>query len=126
MMSITNIVLAFGIATTTSAVRLQSQSQSIFDDIGHWASKAADDTADWSTKALTDIGDTTIDGANKVGHWSEGAVNDVGKFFDKEGNTMVGAVTGVFTAEGIKKLGTALETQAEEGLATAAEAPIPA
>ena len=160
MMSIKNIVLALGLASTSSAVRLQSQS--IFDDIGDWASGAADDASNWTKGAVHDASKWTegathdasnwtkgavndaskwtkgaaLDASNwtkgaahDTANWTEGAVNDTGKFLNKETDTIVSAVVGSLTADGLRRLGTeageAAEQAIEEGLATAAETPIP-
>ena len=159
-MSITNIILALGLASTSSAVRLQSQSW--FSDIGDAISGAADDASNWTKGAVHDASDTisgaaddasdwtkgavtdashwtkgavhdashwTKGAAHDTAHWTKGAVNDTGKFLNKEKDTIVNAVTGQVTADGLRRLGTeageAAEEGAEEALASAAEAGIP-
>merc|ERR1739844_237938 len=105
-MNIKNIAFALGVATTVSAVRLQSQD--VFDDVGDWFKGAAEDTGKWTEGAVNDAADWTEGAGNDIADWTEGAVNDIGDFFKKEGDTMVAAVTGVFTSEGLKKLGETL------------------
>ena len=107
-MNIKNITLAIGVVSSASAVRLQSQD--FFSDIGDWVSGAA-----------TDFGD-----------WTVGAANSVADFASDETDTIVGGVTGVFTAKGIEnawdwaKTGTveAVEAAGEQAIAIAAETPI--
>ena len=159
-MSIKNIILALGLASTSSAVRLQSQG--FFDDIGGAISGAVDDASNWTKGAVHDAKKWT-DGATRdasdwtkgavhdakkwtdgavhdashwtkgaahdAAHWTKGAVNDTGKALNKEKDTIVNAVTGAVTSEGLRRLGTeakeVAEEAAEEGLASAAETPIP-
>ena len=126
-MSIKNIILALGLASTSSAVRLQSQG--FFDDIGGAISGAVDDASNWTKGAVHDAKKWTDGAAHDTAHWTKGAVNDTGKFLNKEKDTFVSAVTGAVTSEGLSKLGTeakeVAEEAAEEGLASAAETPIP-
>merc|ERR1711997_44348 len=65
MMSNTYIVLALGIATMTSAIRLQSQDVFYLVEIGDWLDGAAIDLGDWTEGAFVDFGD-----------WTEGAAID--------------------------------------------------
>merc|ERR1711997_565411 len=67
MMSNTYIVLALGIATMTSAIRLQSQDVFYLVEIGDWLDGAAIDIGDWTEGAFEDLGD-----------WTEGAFVDFG------------------------------------------------
>ena len=110
MMSIKNIVLALGLASTSSAVRLQSQS--IFDDIGDWTSGAVHSAKKW-TEGAADSASHAVDSASK---WTEGAVNDTGKFLDHEKDTITSAVVGAVTADGLRRLGTEAGEAAEHAV----------
>ena len=137
-MSIKNIILALGLASTSSAVRLQSQG--FFDDIGdaisgaahdasNWTKGAVHDATKWTDGAVHDASHWTKGAAHDAAHWTKGAVNDTGKALNKEKDTIVNAVTGAVTSDGLRRLGTeakeVAEEAAEEGLASAAETPIP-
>ena len=137
-MSIKNIILALGLASTSSAVRLQSQG--FFDDIGgaisgavddasNWTKGAVHDAKKWTDGAVHDASHWTKGAAHDAAHWTKGAVNDTGKALNKEKDTIVNAVTGAVTSDGLRRLGTeakeVAEEAAEEGLASAAETPIP-
>merc|ERR1712223_1211047 len=108
MMNIKNITLAIGVVSSASAVRLQSQD--VFSDIGDWVSGAADD----------------------IGDWTVGAAGSIADFASDETDTIVGGVTGVFTAKGIENAWDWLSTGAveateagvEQVIAIGAETPI--
>merc|ERR1712051_187652 len=78
MMSNTYIVLALGIANTTSAVRLQSQDVFYLVEIGDWLDGAAIDIGNWTEGAFEDLGDWTEGAFVDFGDWTEGAAIDTG------------------------------------------------
>merc|ERR1711997_1206178 len=78
MMSNTYIVLALGIATMTSAIRLQSQDVFYLVEIGDWLDGAAIDIGDWTEVAFEDLGDWTEGAFVDFGDWTEGAFVDFG------------------------------------------------
>merc|ERR1712241_435135 len=107
-MNIKNITLAVGVVSSASAVRLQSQD--VFSDIGDWVGGAADD----------------------IGDWTVGAAGSIADFASDETDTIVGGVTGVFTAKGMESAWDWLSTGAveateagiEQVIAIGAETPI--
>merc|ERR1712051_665826 len=83
MMSNTYIVLALGIATTTIAVRLQSQDVFYLVEIGDWLDGAAIDIGDWTEGAFEDLGDWTEGAFEDLGDWTEGAFVDFGDWTEE-------------------------------------------
>merc|ERR1712039_23611 len=51
---------------------------------------------------VDDIGDWTVGAAGDIGDWTVGAAGSIADFASDETDTIVGGVTGVFTAKGME------------------------
>merc|ERR1712223_1461546 len=104
IMSFKNVILALGFATTTSAVKLQSQDVWYLVEIGDLLDEAAIDIGDWTEGAAIDIGNWTEGAFADLGDWTEGAFADLGDWsegaFEDTGDWMYETMMQLATKEG--------------------------